>query len=133
MKKFQVVVKCSLGIHARPAAQIAQACSNLRAAVTLEADNETAQGNNVLEILNLHVAKGATVNVTVDGPDEEEAAKQIQAVFEAMGPKDKKIPVLKVAFFGTKDYDRLYFSELAKDRGEGTYNVELKYFASSLK
>ena len=49
MKKFQVVVKCSIGIHARPAAQIAQACSNLRAAVTLEVGNETAQGNNVLE------------------------------------------------------------------------------------
>ena len=51
MKKFQVVVKCSLGIHARPAAQIAQSCSSLRAAVTLETDHETAQGNNVLEIL----------------------------------------------------------------------------------
>ena len=106
MKKFQVVVKCSLGIHARPAAQIAQACSSLRAAVTLETDHETAQGNNVLEILNLHAAKGATVTVTVDGPDEEEAAQKIQAVFEAMGPKEKKVPVLKVAFFGTKDYDR---------------------------
>ena len=39
MKKFQVVVKCSLGIHARPAAQIAQVCSSLRAAVTLEAED----------------------------------------------------------------------------------------------
>ena len=132
MKKFQVVVKCSIGIHARPAAQIAQACSNLRAAVTLEVGNETAQGNNVLEILNLHAPKGATVNITVDGPDEEEAAKEIQAVFDAMGPKEKKGSVLKVAFFGTKDYDRLYFSELAKDKGEGTYNVELKYFSSRL-
>ena len=132
MKKFQVVVKCSLGIHARPAAQIAQACSNLRAAVTLEVDNETAQGNNVLEILNLHAPKGTTVDITVDGPDEEEAAQQIQAVFDAMGPKEKKGSVLKVAFFGTKDYDRLYFSELAKDKGEGTYNVELKYFSSRL-
>lgn len=101
-EKFQVVVKCSLGIHARPAAQIAQACSNLRAAVTLEVDNETAQGNNVLEILNLHAPKGATVNVTVDGPDEEEAAREIQAVFDAMGPKEKKGSVLKVAFSARK-------------------------------
>ena len=132
MKKFQVVVKCSLGIHARPAAQIAQACSNLRAAVTLAVGNETAQGNNVLEILNLHAPKGTTVDITVDGPDEEEAAREIQAVFDAMGPKEKKGSVLKVAFFGTKDYDRLYFSELAKDKGEGTYNVELKYFSSRL-
>ena len=42
MKKFQVVVKCSIGIHARPAAQIAQACSNLRAAVTLEVGKQAA-------------------------------------------------------------------------------------------
>ncbi|MDD6147745.1 MAG: 2-hydroxyacid dehydrogenase [Lachnospiraceae bacterium] len=39
---------------------------------------------------------------------------------------------MKVAFFGTKSYDRLFFSELAKDRGEGAYNVEIKYLKTRL-
>ena len=132
MKQIQVEVKCSLGIHARPAALIAQACTNLKSSVTLETANETAQGSNVLEILALHATKGTKLTITVDGPDEDTAIEKIQEVFDAMGPKDKKVPVLKVAFFGTKDYDRLYFSELAKDKGEGTYNVDIKYFSSRL-
>ena len=132
MKQIQVEVKCSLGIHARPAALIAQACTNLKSSVTLETANETAQGSNVLEILALHATKGTKLTITVDGPDEDTAIEKIQEVFAAMGPKDKKVPVLKVAFFGTKDYDRLYFSELAKDKGEGTYNVDIKYFSSRL-
>ncbi|MDO4622269.1 MAG: 2-hydroxyacid dehydrogenase [Eubacteriales bacterium] len=39
---------------------------------------------------------------------------------------------MKIAFFGTKKYDRIFFSELAKDRGNGAYNVELKYLSSRL-
>ena len=40
--------------------------------------------------------------------------------------------ILKIAFFGTKDYDRIFFSELSRDKGEGTYNCEIKYFSSNL-
>ncbi|MDD6667404.1 MAG: 2-hydroxyacid dehydrogenase [Lachnospiraceae bacterium] len=40
--------------------------------------------------------------------------------------------MLKIAFFGTKSYDRIFFSELAKDRGVGAYNVDIKYIKSRL-
>mgnify|MGYP004515074231 FL=1 len=45
---------------------------------------------------------------------------------------DKVGIFIKVAFFGTKEYDRLFFSELSKDKGEGTYNVDITYFNSRL-
>ena len=44
----------------------------------------------------------------------------------------KESKVLKIAFFGTKDYDRTFFSELTKEKGHGTYNSEIKYFTSNL-
>ena len=73
MKSLQYTVKTSLGIHARPAAMIAQACTALKSEVTIECDGEVASGDNVLQILKLHAAKGSVLNITAEGPDEEEA------------------------------------------------------------
>jgi len=125
-------VKTSLGIHARPAAMIAQACTALKSEVTIECDGEVASGDNVLQILKLHAAKGSVLNITAEGPDEEEAIEKISDVFNGIAAKDKNVEVLRVAFFGTKDYDRMFFSQLARDKGEGTYNVEIKYFKARL-
>ena len=112
MKDLQYTVKNSLGIHARPAALLAQACTNFKSAVMIECNGNVASGNNVLQILALHAAKGS--------------------VLKEIAPKAKKNTVLRVAFFGTKDYDRIFFSELSRDKGEGTYNVDIKYFNSRL-
>ena len=132
MKTFEYHVKNALGIHARPAALIAQACTEFKSAVTLEANGETAGGSNVLQILKLQAVKGTLLKFTVEGPDEETAAAKLQEVLKEIAPKDRKVSVLKVAFFGTKDYDRLFFSELSKDKGEGTYNTDIRYFTSRL-
>ena len=132
MKKLQYTVKNSLGIHARPAALLAQACTNFKSAVMVECNGNVASGNNVLQILALHAAKGSVLNITADGPDEDAAIAKIEEVLADIAPKAKKKEVLKVAFFGTKDYDRMFFSELSRDKGEGTYNVDIKYFNSRL-
>ena len=132
MKSLQYTVKTPLGIHARPAALIAQACTALKSEVVIECDGEVASGDNVLQILKLHAAKGSVLNITAEGPDEEEAIEKISDVFHGIAAKDKNVDVLKVAFFGTKDYDRMFFSQLARDKGEGTYNVEIKYFKARL-
>ena len=116
MKDLQYTVKNSLGIHARPAALLAQACTNFKSAVMIECNGNVASGNNVLQILALHAAKGSVLNITADGPDEEEAITKIQEVLKEIAPKAKKNTVLRVAFFGTKDYDRIFFSELSRDK-----------------
>ena len=132
MKTFDYLVANSLGIHARPAAMIAQACTNFKSSVVIEGNGEEASGNDVLSILALHAAKGTNLKFIVDGTDEEACVKKIQEVLREVEPKNKPVEVLKVAFYGTKEYDRLFFSELAKDKGEGTYNVDIKYFLSRL-
>ncbi|HAW12383.1 MAG TPA: 2-hydroxyacid dehydrogenase [Erysipelotrichaceae bacterium] len=132
MKVINYEVKNPLGIHARPAAILAQACTNFKAAVTIECNGETASGNNVLQILALHAAKGSTLKITIDGEDADACADKILEALNEIQPKDKATQVLKIAFFGTKEYDRLFFSELSKDKGEGTYNVDIEYFNSRL-
>ena len=132
MKTFNYVVTNVLGIHARPAAMLAQACTNFKSAVVIEGNGGEAKGNDVLSILSLHAAKGTTLKFTITGEDEEETMAKIQEVLKEVEPKDKPASILKVAFYGTKDYDRIFFSELSKDKGEGTYNVDITYFNSRL-
>ena len=132
MKVINYEVKNPLGIHARPAAILAQACTNFKAAVTIECNGESASGNNVLQILALHAAKGSTLKITIDGEDADACADKILEALNEIQPKDKASKVLKIAFFGTKEYDRLFFSELSKYKGEGTYNVDIEYFNSRL-
>ena len=111
---------------------LAQACTNFKSAVVIEGNGEEAKGNDVLSILSLHAAKGTTLKFTITGEDEEETMAKIQEVLKEVEPKDKPASILKVAFYGTKDYDRIFFSELSKDKGEGTYNVDITYFNSRL-
>lgn len=132
MKEIIYVVNNSLGIHARPAALLAQCCINFKSAVTVTKDDLKADGDNVLQILALGAKKGDTLKVTIDGEDEEAAEKAIIELLHGAFEEKKKVDILKIAFFGTKDYDRTFFSELVKDKGEGTYNSDIKYFTSQL-
>ncbi len=132
MKKIEHDVVNALGIHARPAAMLAQACTNFKSTVTFECNGEVANGNNVLQILALHASKGSRLVITIEGEDEDRCKEELLKAIEELKPKDRPVAVLKVAFFGTKKYDRLFFSELARDKGEGTYNVDIEYFTSRL-
>lgn len=132
MEKITYVVDNPMGVHARPAALLAQLCVGLRSAVTIECNGRIAGGNNVLQILALGAKKGDTLFVTAEGEDEAAAIKQIEELLKGEFAEKAPTSVLKIAFFGTKDYDRTFFSELVKDKGPGTYNSEIKYFSTRL-
>ena len=132
MKTMTFEVVNALGMHARPAAFLAQACVGLASQITVRCGDRTARGSDVLELLALRAEKGATLEITAEGGDEQAALNEVRRVLcEKL--RDRRVTgLMRIAFFGTKDYDRLFFSELAKDRGEGTYNCEIKYYSCRL-
>lgn len=132
MKELTYIVNNPLGIHARPAALLAQCCVNFRSSVTITCNGVDASGDNVLQILALGAKTGDTLNITAEGDDEDTAISEIEKLLHGEFEEKKPVKVLKIAFFGTKDYDRTFFSELVKDKGEGTYNSDIKYFTSRL-
>ena len=132
MKKIRYVVTNPLGVHARPCALLAQCCVNYKSSILVKANEESADGRNVLELLTLRIKKGDVMDIVIEGSDEEQAYEAVMAVIDKEFNERKASQVLKIAFFGTKDYDRIFFSELVKDKGEGTYNSEIKYFDSNL-
>ncbi len=132
MKNFTYVVSNPNGIHARPCALLAQCCVNFKSSVTVSANDRSASGQNVLDLLSLQAKKDDVLTFTIEGEDEEACLAAIQDVLEKNFNERKTARILKIAFFGTKDYDQTFFSELTKDKGEGTYNSDIKYFSSNL-
>lgn len=132
MKEITYVVSNQLGIHARPCALLAQCCVDFKSSIFVSANGRTASGENVLELLGLRAQKDDVLTIWIEGADEDQAFAAISHVLEKEFNEKRTAPVLKIAFFGTKDYDRIFFSELTKDKGEGTYNSDIKYFSSNL-
>ena len=132
MKEIKYVVSNPNGVHARPCALLAQCCMNFKSQITVSVEEETASAQNVLELMALHAKKGDTLEIRIEGADEEQAYVAVQQVLDHSFNEKRAGQILKIAFFGTKDYDRIFFSELSRDKGEGTYNCEIKYFSSNL-
>ena len=128
MISYTYVVKDKNGIHARPAAMFAQGCSNFKSTVTVSHDGRSVDGKNVTAILSLGCRQGSEIKIDVDGEDETLAFEKIKHVLDTKFNREDTPRPLKIAFFGTKDYDKVFFEELAKDKGPGTYNVDITYF-----
>ena len=128
MKQITYEITNPLGMHARPAAFVAQACVALPSQITIKCNGKVANGDNVLQILALNAQQGNVLHITAEGGDEDAALEAVRKELDQRMKKYEEVPVLKIAFFGAKDYDRIFFSELARDVGEGAYNCDIKYF-----
>ena len=83
MKTIQYTIKDELGIHARPAGLLAKAAKQFTSAITIEKDGKAAGATKLMALMGLGVKCGETVTVTVNGSDEEAAAKAMEDFFAA--------------------------------------------------
>jgi phosphocarrier protein len=63
----------SLGMHARPAAQVVRLASTFTSAIELEHDGQTVNGKSIMGVMTLAAECGAVVRVRADGDDAEAA------------------------------------------------------------
>ncbi len=83
MQKTQVVVLHEVGLHARPASLFVSTAGKYQSNIKVR--NQTAQGDwgnakSILKVLTLGVEKGHCIEITAEGPDEEEAIKALEAL-----------------------------------------------------
>ncbi len=83
MQSFSYTIKDEIGIHARPAGLLAKRAKEFQSVVTLEKDGKTAAATKLMAIMGMGVKCGDTVNVTVEGSDEETAAAAMEEFFKA--------------------------------------------------
>ena len=78
-KTFTIIEQS--GIHARPATMIVQAASPFAATINLEYNSKSVNLKSIMGVMSLGIPKDATIKITAEGSDEEEA---ISAIEEAM-------------------------------------------------
>ena len=57
------------GLHARPAARLAQEAQNFSSDIQIQSDNGTADAKSMLDILSLAISTGCTLTLLARGDD----------------------------------------------------------------
>ena len=76
------------GIHARPAALIAQTANKFSCEISLDKEGTTINAKSIMGIITMAAAYGTELKLTVDGADEKEAAEAIIHLFDSKFEED---------------------------------------------
>lgn len=83
MKQFTYTITDALGIHARPAGQLAKLAKSFAdTTATITKGDKTVKLSQLMMLMGLAVKKDQEITVTVEGPAEEEACAALKAFFE---------------------------------------------------
>jgi len=80
MKETSFKIINNLGIHARPAAEIAKLASQFESSVTLLGNGKKANAKSLLMIMSLGIQTGQDLTVATEGVDEEEAMEALSVL-----------------------------------------------------
>lgn len=83
MKTFEHTIKDESGIHARPAGLLVKEAKKYQSIITITKDGKSAVATKLMAVMSLGVKCGNTVQVSVEGEDEDTAAEAMKAFFEA--------------------------------------------------
>jgi len=79
----EVTIVNSLGMHARPAAQIVRLAATFAASLELECDGQRVNGKSIMGVMMLAAEQGATVIIRSEGPDAEAAAAAVAVLINS--------------------------------------------------
>jgi phosphocarrier protein len=80
LKRIEATIVNKLGLHARPSATLTQTATRFKADVWLSKGTRRVNGKSIMGVMMLAAARGATLVVEADGPDEDEALAAIGAL-----------------------------------------------------
>jgi phosphocarrier protein len=83
MKSVTVTVVNPAGIHTRPAALLVQTVAKFKSDFHINMYGYKINGKSILGVMTLAADQGAEMELEFDGPDEDEAATAVVALFEA--------------------------------------------------
>lgn len=77
-----VTIKNRAGIHARPAALIAQTANRFSSEILIEREETRINAKSIMGIITMAASYNSVLTLCVSGPDEKEAVEAIIALFE---------------------------------------------------
>lgn len=84
----ELTVSNKLGIHARPAALFVKVAGRFVSNVTVEKDGERINGKSIMGLMMLAAGCGSTLRITAEGPDAEQAVRELEKLFAAKFNED---------------------------------------------
>ena len=79
----QVLVANQLGLHARPASQIAREAQAFAASISIVGQGQSVDAKSILDVLTLAAGQGSTLEIRASGQDAEMAVEKISQLFAA--------------------------------------------------
>jgi phosphocarrier protein HPr len=83
MTTRSVVVTNPLGLHARAAARFVHLASKFTSQIRVARDSKVMDGKSIMGILLLAAARGMTLTISADGPDEASAVDSLIDLVES--------------------------------------------------
>lgn len=83
MKEFNYTIKDAVGIHARPAGQLAKLAKGLGSTITITKSDRTVNATQLMKLMGMGIKCGDTVTIRVEGDDEETSENAIKEFMEA--------------------------------------------------
>jgi phosphocarrier protein len=81
MIKQKLIVQNTLGIHARPAGDIANIAFPAQSSVEMVHRGERVNAKSILNLMMLAVSPGSEVEFLINGPDEQKVADELTKFF----------------------------------------------------
>ena len=80
--EFTFIISDPEGMHARPAGRLVEEAQKYRSSIILDDNGTTADAKRIFAVMALGAKQGDVIDVTVDGPDQDKAAEELQAFFK---------------------------------------------------
>lgn len=82
MKKFTYLIKDPIGIHARPAGELAKKAKEYKSVITIEKEGKKTDTARLMAVLGMAVKCKDEVIISAEGSDEAEAIIGMKSFFE---------------------------------------------------
>jgi len=89
MLQREVEITNKLGLHARASAKLTQVAGRFESGVWISRNGRRVNAKSIMGVMMLAAAKGSTVVLETDGPDEEAAMAAITALVASRFEEDE--------------------------------------------
>ena len=77
MQQREVEIVNKLGLHARASAKLTQVAGRFKASIWVGRNGRRVNAKSIMGVMMLAAARGSTITVETDGPDEAEALEAV--------------------------------------------------------
>ena len=79
----KLVIKNEQGLHARPAALFVQIANKYESDILVRKGKQEVNGKSIMGLMTLAAEKNSSIILKVEGPDAEEAMKELEALLNS--------------------------------------------------